>query len=197
PPGGLRTSGGREVRPGRPPLRPGLRRVRVHREGGQGDAQDRQGLPHRAGAADALTSMLQAASLCAWLQAAPPSPPPPPPHFQEDVVVTAERGREPRADTPAAVSVLARDDVEALPAESLGELLDSMPGFQVPFGGGSGTLPMVSARGFFAGGEADYVLLLVDGVPAADVESGLGDWRGVRSLDVERVEALRGPASAV
>jgi outer membrane receptor protein involved in Fe transport len=144
--------------------------------------------------------MTPAALVCASLLAAPqpsPSPSPPVARFQEDVVVTAERGPEARADTPAAVSVLTRDEASLLPAESLAELLDHLPGFQVLFGGGSGVLPMVSARGFFGGGEAEYVHLLVDGVPLADVESGLADWRRVRASDVERVEALRGPASAV
>jgi iron complex outermembrane recepter protein len=138
-----------------------------------------------------------ASTVCLSLLAGPDTPPSPaPPRFQEDVVVTAERGAEPRAETPAAVSVLTRDDVRLLPAESLAGLLDHMPGFQVLFGSGSGIVPMVSARGFFGGGEAEYVQLLVDGVPVSDVESGLADWR-LRSLDVERVEALRGPGAAV
>ena len=56
---------------------------------------------------------------------------------------------------------------------------------------------MASARGFFGGGEAEYLQLRVDGMALADPESGLADWRGVRALAVERVEALRGPASPV
>ena len=119
-----------------------------------------------------------------------------PPRFEEEIVVTAERGAEPRAETPAAVSVLTREEIARLPAENLAELLDEMPGFHVLFPEGFGPMPMVSTRGFFGGGEAEYVQLLVDGVPVGDVESGLADWRRIRAADVERVEALRGPGSS-
>jgi outer membrane receptor protein involved in Fe transport len=137
------------------------------------------------------------ALIALWLLAGQPAPvASPPPQFAEEVVVTAERGPEPRAETPAAVSVLTREEIARLPAENLAELLDEMPGFQVVFAEGFGLAPVVSSRGFFGGGEVEYVQLLVDGVPVADAESGLADWRRIRAADVERVEALRGPASA-
>lgn len=120
-----------------------------------------------------------------------------PPAVRENVVVTAERAPEPRESVPAAVSVLTREEIERLPAQDLAELLRHLPGFHVNFGTPFGGAPMVSARGFFGGGEAEYVQLLVDGVPVSDVESGLADWRRIRASDVERVEALRGPASAL
>lgn len=140
--------------------------------------------------------------LAALLQGLFPGPTPqqaanPPPPVREDVVVTAERSPEPRESVPAAVSVLTREQIERLPAENLGELVRFLPGFHVHFAAAAGGAPMVSARGFFGGGEAEYVQLLIDGVPAADVESGLADWRRIRVADVERVEALRGPASAL
>jgi outer membrane receptor protein involved in Fe transport len=119
------------------------------------------------------------------------------PAVRENVVVTAERAPEPRESVPAAVSVLTREEIEGLPAQDLGELIRYLPGFHVNFGTPFGGAPMVSARGFFGGGEAEYVQLLVDGVPVSDVESGLADWRRIRASDVERVEALRGPASAL
>ncbi len=111
--------------------------------------------------------------------------------------MTAERVAEPRESVPAAVSVLTREQIERLPAENLAELLRYLPGFYLHFGAGIGGVPMVSSRGFFGGGEAEYVQLLVDGVPVADVESGLADWKRIRAADVERVEGLRGPASAL
>jgi len=42
----------------------------------------------------------------------------------------------------------------------------------------------LSARGFFGGGEADYVRLLVDGVPIADAESELIDWSMVTASSI-------------
>src|SRR5688572_15176959 len=139
--------------------------------------------------------------LIAWLAGAQSSSPlpqsPPVATASEDVVVTAERAPEPRESVPAAVSVLTRQQIERLPAENLGELLRFLPGFHVHFAAAVGGAPIVSSRGFFGGGEAEYVQLLIDGVPVGDVESGLADWRRIRAADVERVEALRGPASAL
>jgi outer membrane receptor protein involved in Fe transport len=123
--------------------------------------------------------------------------PPPPQAVSEEVVVTAERSPGPRETVPAAVSVLTREAIERLPAENLGELLRFLPGFHAHFAAAIGGAPIVSSRGFFGGGEAEYVQLLVDGVPVSDVESGLADWRRLRVADIERVEALRGPASAL
>ena len=137
----------------------------------------------------------------AWLAGAQSTPAPgqnpPLPASREDVVVTAERAPEPRESVPAAVAVLTRAQIERLPAENLGELLRYLPGFHAHFASAFGGAPIVSSRGFFGGGEAEYVQLLVDGVPVSDVESGLADWRRIRASDVERVEALRGPASAL
>ena len=124
-------------------------------------------------------------------------PSPRPQAVSEEVVVTAERSPGPRETVPAAVSVLTREAIERLPAENLGELLRFLPGFHVHFAAAVGGAPIVSSRGFFGGGEAEYVQLLVDGVPVSDVESGLADWRRLRVADIERVEALRGPASAL
>jgi outer membrane receptor protein involved in Fe transport len=119
------------------------------------------------------------------------------PGVKEEVVVTAERGPEPREQIPAAVSVLTREEIDRLPAENLSELLDFLPGFHVLFPEEYGNPPIVSSRGFFGGGEAEYVQLLIDGVPVSDLESGLADWRRIRSADIERIEALRGPASSL
>ena len=127
----------------------------------------------------------------------PPQPAARPAPVREDVTVTAERSPEPREAVPAAVSVLTREAIERLPAENLGELLRFLPGFHVHFAAAIGGAPMVSSRGFFGGGEAEYVQLLIDGVPVGDVESGLADWRRLRVADIERVEALRGPASSL
>ena len=134
-------------------------------------------------------------ALC--LLAAQAAASPEPPRFAEETVVTAERAEGPRADTPAALSVLGREEIRRLPVETLAGLLDHVPGVQVLFGEGYGLVPMVQSRGFFAGGEAEYVQLLVDGVPVADVESGLADWRRIRAADIDRVEVLHGPGSAL
>lgn len=133
------------------------------------------------------------ALLAFWLMA----PQAAPPVLQQEIVVTAERIEQPLAETTAAVTVVHRDEIEQAPAENLAELLGLAPGVLVLFAHSHGTPPMVLSRGFFGGGEVEYVRLLIDGVPAYDVESGLADWRALRASDLERIEIVRGPGSAV
>ncbi|MDL2718899.1 MAG: TonB-dependent receptor [Acidobacteriota bacterium] len=127
-----------------------------------------------------------------------PAASPPGARVREDVVVTAARGAEREADASGTVSVLRREDIERLPARSLDELLAFVPGVFAFFrGAGAGAQPMLTARGFFGGGEVDYVQLRIDGLPVQDAESGLGNWRAIPAAAIERVEFLRGPASAL
>ncbi len=122
---------------------------------------------------------------------------PTPPTMSESIVVTADRTVEPREDVPASVTVLTRRDIERLPARSLAELLAALPALDVDFGDGGTARPIVGSRGFFGGGEVEYVKLLVDGVVSGDPETGLVDWRAMPASSIERVEVLHGPASAL
>lgn len=120
-----------------------------------------------------------------------------PPAFHSEVVVTAERGETDRARLSVPTSVLTAPQIAASPGVTLAEAFEMLPGFQMLFSSGSGFRPTTIARGFFGAGEAEYVKLLVDGVPLGDAEAGLMDWRHIPLLTVDRVEAVRGPASAV
>jgi outer membrane cobalamin receptor len=137
---------------------------------------------------------LLAASLlvCVSLRAEEPAPAP-----RLDVVVTVEREAIPREEAAAAVTVLNREQIEGLPATSLAGLLAYVPGVTMMFDSGASGAPMITSRGFFGGGEVEYVTLLVDGVPAGDAESGNVDWRRFRAADIERIEVLHGPGSSL
>jgi len=114
------------------------------------------------------------------------------------MTVTAERGPEPLDDIAASVSILTREQIERLPAQDLSELIEFLPGFHTYFRESfGGPPPIMTSRGFFGGGEAEYVQLRIDGVPVQDVETGVVDWRRIRAADIERIEALRGPASSL
>lgn len=127
--------------------------------------------------------------------AAPPTPPAT--RFNTEVVVTPERGETARGDVPAATSVLDGAILPTLPALFLGETLSFLPGFHLERGEFHAGRPVVSARGFFGGGEAEYILLLVDGVPASDAESGLIDWSLISAASIRRIEGHRGPGASM
>lgn len=118
------------------------------------------------------------------------------PVVREEIVVTAERGEKETRRVPAAVSILRRADIDSMAVDDLGSVVDRLPGITTLLEA-PGSRPMITARGFFGGGEVEYVQLLIDGIPAADAESGLAPWQSIPAEMIERVEFVRGPASAV
>ncbi len=113
----------------------------------------------------------------------------------EEVVVTAERMPVEAARAAAAVSVVAAEEMNRQPLSNLADALRLTPGFAFLNSDGAGTPAAATIRGFYGGGEAEYVLLLVDGRPVNDIETGVVDWELAPLGTVERVEVLRGGAS--
>ena len=141
------------------------------------------------GAPTATAAVIASAALAVAPSAAPAVT------VHEEVWVVAERRPLAADRSAAAVSVLDSDALRQLPVTSAAEAVAYLPGFHVLFASPFGGQPMEIARGFFGGGEAGYVQLRVDGVPVADAESGAAPWTAWPADTVERVEALRGPAS--
>ena len=112
------------------------------------------------------------------------------------VVTTASRRPEKALDAPAQLSVVTREAIERKPSISVADLVKGQPGIDVSNGGIAQS--MIVARGFnnaFSGS----LLMLQDyrfaGVPSLRVNVpylSLG-----QSEDIERVELLLGPASAL
>ena len=123
--------------------------------------------------------------------------PPDMPRFETEIVVTPERGEAPRALVSASTVVMDASSLVELPIVHPSEVLSFLPGLSVVRSQFHVTRPVVSARGFFGGGEAEYVLLLVDGLPVADVESGLIDWSSIPVSSIRRIEVARGPGASV
>jgi outer membrane cobalamin receptor len=119
------------------------------------------------------------------------------PQFTTEVVVTPERVETPLNLVSASTIVLGAEALKSLPAVQLAEMCAFLPGFQIEQAQPYSARPLVSARGFFGGGEAEYVLLLLDGVPMADAESGLIDWSAVPTSSIRRIEAFRGPGASL
>ncbi len=117
------------------------------------------------------------------------------PYRLDALVVVADRYATALRNTVAATSLLTRADLNALPASTLAEALETVPGLIFVEQDGSGHLPIAIARGFFGGGETSYVLLTIDGVPANEGRTGLVEWSRIPLDNIERIEVLRGSAS--
>jgi outer membrane receptor protein involved in Fe transport len=62
---------------------------------------------------------------------------------------------------------------------------------------GLGFDPQLMVRGFYGGGEADYVVVLIDGRPLNGLQAGLYDWDLIPLSALESIEVVRGGASSL
>lgn len=116
-----------------------------------------------------------------------------PPIVIEKIVVTATRSQESTLDVPAQVTVLTREDLDASPASNLAELLDAQTGTASADYGPAGALKTITIRG----STSAQVLILVDGIRVNNDQSGAADLSLVPLDNIERVEIVRGGASAL
>jgi len=123
----------------------------------------------------------------------PEPPPPEPPTFELPEVIVPGRRPQPVSTTPASVSVLTREDLERLGMATIGEALQFVAEVGIRVQGGLGALSLPSIRG----SSPNQVLVLVDGTPVNSVTQGLFDLSTLSTAEVDRVEILRGPFSAI
>jgi outer membrane cobalamin receptor len=110
----------------------------------------------------------------------------------ESVVVSAAQADLPRSRVPASLTIVTADDLRAQQAETVAAALARVPGLSVQQSGGRGAITSIFPRG----GESNYTLVLVDGVPV-NAFGGDIDLAHLGTAGVERLEVVRGPQSAV
>jgi vitamin B12 transporter len=111
------------------------------------------------------------------------------------VVVTATRTELEISESPQAISVITREEIQNSPDRSIGELIQRTPGTLVTKYGQTGALSLPQIRGATPG----QVLILVDGRRVNDAQNGLFDLSAlpVAREEIERIEVLRAGASAL
>jgi vitamin B12 transporter len=89
------------------------------------------------------------------------------------------------------VSVLTAEDIEARGIKTVQNALRQLPGVSVTSTGASYTTASIR------GGDSNHFVLLVDGVDMTNVNGGPVPFRGIAVQNIERIEVLRGPQSAL
>ena len=122
---------------------------------------------------------------------------PPPTHAQDPVeleglVVTADRRAAPAWTVAAYATVIEGAELRRAGIEYVADALRRVPGMAVIRNGSFGAVASL----FLRGGESDYVQVLVDGVPVNE-PGGAFDMGSLTTDNVERIEIIRGPASAL
>ncbi|MBE0639500.1 MAG: TonB-dependent receptor [Bacteroidales bacterium] len=115
----------------------------------------------------------------------------------DGVVIIANRYENKIINSGASVSSLGAKDIRRLPANMLSNTLKFIPGVYMVSTDGMGLTPQVNVRGFYGGGEAEYLTLLVDGIPVNDLENGLASWNVMPLANLSSLEVLRGGSSAL
>lgn len=108
------------------------------------------------------------------------------------VVVSAAQVPRPLSESPSTTTVVGRADIEQRQLETVADAVRTVPGFTVGRSGGRGALTSIFPRG----GDSDYTLVLVDGMRVNAFGGGF-DFSLLPFGDVEQVEVVRGPQSAV
>ncbi|MFA5119754.1 TonB-dependent receptor plug domain-containing protein [Zavarzinia sp.] len=111
------------------------------------------------------------------------------------VSVTANRGDEtPLTAVGSAVTVITAEELEQKQIRILADALRLIPGVSVNRSGPVGNLTGVSLRG----AEANQTLVMIDGVPVNNPAGNSAfDFGHLLTQDIERIEVLRGPQSAL
>ncbi|MBE1276987.1 TonB-dependent receptor domain-containing protein [Enterovibrio baiacu] len=113
------------------------------------------------------------------------------PSIDDTMVVTASGYEQPIKDVIAPVSIVTREDIDAIQANSLTEVLRRLPGVQVSSNGGYGQLSRVYVRG------SDNVLVLLNGVRIGSATAGFVNLGQLPLTGIERIEFVRGSRAAV
>ena len=111
----------------------------------------------------------------------------------KETVVTATRSATRADELVSDVTVIDRQAIEASTARTLPELLARTAGVQMSANGGMGKQSSV----FIRGTETRHTILMVDGVRLGSATAGTQSWESIPVEMIERIEVLKGPASAL
>ncbi|MDD5175323.1 MAG: TonB-dependent receptor [Sterolibacterium sp.] len=109
------------------------------------------------------------------------------------IVVTATRQHQRANELLADVSIINRDDIEQAGQSTLNELLARQPGIQSGSNGGPGKTTSL----FIRGANPNQTVVLIDGVRIGSATLGTSALEQIPLPQVERIEILRGPGSAL
>lgn len=112
----------------------------------------------------------------------------------EEVLVSAYLLPTVATRSASAITVIDSEQLKNRAAISVSDLLRDIPGLAVSRSGVQGSQTQIRVRG----AEANHLLVLIDGVEANDPsQSDELNWGTLTASDIERIEVIRGPQSAV
>ncbi|MDD2337301.1 MAG: TonB-dependent receptor [Geobacteraceae bacterium] len=111
---------------------------------------------------------------------------------EDDIVVTPTRYPKSISRVAENMSVITAEDIKAINAHTLADVLYYVPGVSEQITGGPGSY----ANSFIQGSSTRHILLLIDGVPQNNLSDSFPDVGAVPVQFIERIEIIKGPASS-
>ena len=143
-------------------------------------------IPLRVSRLSALASLLCVATLPAFSQTGSPNK-------LDSVFVTATRSPQKLSDVLADVTVLTRADIERQAFGGVADLLRNNGCAEITRNGG----PASNTSLFLRGADTRHTLVLIDGMRVDSQATGGASWQALPLSQIERIEVLKGPASAI
>lgn len=111
----------------------------------------------------------------------------------DEVTITATRSPMKLSEVAADLTVIDRDTIERQGFGNVAALLRNVAGLQITSNGG----PANATSVFIRGAETRHTVVLIDGIRIDGQSTGGARWENLPLSLIERVEVLKGPASAL
>lgn len=111
----------------------------------------------------------------------------------DEIIVTASALPEKVEATPAAVSVVTREEIDERAARDVADVLREVPGLVLSRTGSQGRATSLFTRG----SNSNHTLVLWNGIEITNPYFSGYDWGRFSTVGVEQVEVVRGPYSAL
>lgn len=117
--------------------------------------------------------------------------------LRRQTVNVAAGVKQEASNAPAVTTVITAQDIEAMGARTLTEVLETVPNLHISYDFFN-YAPMYVMRGIYSNFNPQ-ILIMINGLPVKDLHSGNPSTRGVHFPvhSVQRVEIIRGPGSAL
>ena len=111
---------------------------------------------------------------------------------EDDVVETPSRYPKSISQVAENVTIITADQIQAINAHTVTDVLNTITGVQVVITGGPGSVSDVLIQG----SAANHVLVMIDGVSQNSLSEGKADVGAIPVQNIERIEIVKGPASS-
>jgi len=111
---------------------------------------------------------------------------------EEELVVTPTRYLKPISQVAENITIVTSQEIEAMNAHTVTDVLNTIPGIQMDIRGGPGS----GTNAHIQGSEFRHVLVMIDGVTLNNLSDSFADISAIPVQNIERIEIIKGPASS-